>query len=103
KKELNREKREAGQARQERRRAAGKAEGGRGRPDSAAGGQVCGTAEAGRVAAQRVRDSGSQPLLVDRPAARLLPEIQAVANCSTRARLCRADSGHGQVELVAGS
>ena len=43
---------------------------------------------------------GAQPLRADRPAARLLPQVQAVAHRGARARLVRADPGHGQVELV---
>ena len=82
------------------RREAQPLEGDRDRPRRAAGRAVCGAAEAGRVAAQQLRNAGSQPLLCDRPAARVLPQIQAVAHCAARTGLLRADPRHGQVELV---
>ena len=63
-------------------------------------GTVCSSTETCRVAAQRLRNAGSQPLLADRTAARLLPQIQIVAHRAARARLLRANPGHGQVELV---
>src|ERR1700737_2492689 len=41
-------------------------------------------------------------MCADWPSARILPEVQDVAYRAARTRLCRADPGHGQVELVGG-
>ena len=55
-----------------------------------------------RAAAQQLANAGAQPLLLDRAAARLLPQVQAVAHRGARAGLGRPDPRHDQVELVRG-
>ena len=67
---------------------------------AAAGGAFRRAAEAGRAAAQFVGDAHPQPLRADRPAARQLPQVQAVAHRAARTGLAGPDPRHGQVELV---
>jgi large subunit ribosomal protein L5 len=71
------------------------AQGDRQGPLSAAGGAFSGLPQAGRDAAQRRREPLSQPLRADRPVARLLPQVPAVAHCAARPGLDRPDPRHG--------
>src|SRR5216684_2431004 len=100
KEKLDREKRPPRQADQAADAAPGAAQGDRPRPRCGTGRPLRGAAEAVRAAAQQLANPGAQPLLLDRAAARLLPQVQAVAHRGARARFGRPDPRHAQIELV---
>ena len=63
-------------------------------------GALRGPAQARRAAPQLGPGAGAQPLRPDRPAARLLPQVQPVANCAARAGVGRVRPRRREVELV---
>ena len=70
--------------------------------NSFAGRAVQRPAEAGSAAAQLVAESVAAAVRADGSSAWELPEIPPFACVASRPRVVRADSRHGQVELVGG-